>query len=216
MAQIPDSLRCPPTSSELDDAGVRMLKPSRRPGWLASTLRSPLNAAFDQLPYYTPISRAQMSAQTGGAELLMDPALVIIAADNDQHPGALSPGRGSQVRSFVLVLPDPADTLRASDGRLGLRSIWELLRGKLQRGGAAEKTAVLIVQGTVPAHQGSGLLSLCIRQLYAQLHARGYCTLRVTFIAEDNPGSAAVFARAGGYRLHGLSFFTAPLGQEQL
>ncbi|AXR74441.1 MULTISPECIES: hypothetical protein [Auritidibacter] len=32
--------------------------------------------------------------------------------------------------------------------------------------------------------------------------------LRVTYIGEDNPASAEVFRRAGGYRLHGIGFLT--------
>ena len=43
------------------------------------------------------------------------------------------------------------------------------------------------------ASQHSGL-SLVTREVYAGLVAGGYRRLRVTFIAEDNPASAAVFA----------------------
>ncbi|RAE71739.1 hypothetical protein DN540_32340, partial [Burkholderia multivorans] len=66
--------------------------------------------------------------------------------------------------------------------------------------------AVLIIQGTDPRFQGQGLLSLVTREVYAGLVAGGYRRLRVTFIAEDNPASAAVFAKAGGTPLHSLCF----------
>lgn len=192
VAGIPRHLRRAPTPFELREAGVEFVRPRRRPGCLARTLLPTLNASFAQLPYYTRIGEAQMRAQTAGAEFLMDPSLVVLA----RHGGRLA--------SFALVLPDPVDVIRRHEGRLGAGAAWDLLRQK-------PRDAVLIVQGTDPEFQGRGLLSLCIRQLYAALHAGGYERLRVTFIAEDNPASAAVFERAGGRRLHGLSFFMKEL-----
>ncbi|WP_051298121.1 hypothetical protein [Brevibacterium album] len=232
IAEVPAALRRPPTAYELEQAGVRFLRPRRRPGWLAHMLRPALNASFAQLPYFTEIGGAQMRAQTSGVELLMDPRLVVLAVEDagpreDAGGPVTADGRPPRARladrlahrftdrsarpeylvSFALVLPDPVDVLRAHDGRLGPRAALDLLRSA--RG--ASRTAVLIVQGTRPEHQGRGLLSLCVRRLYAALHAGGYDRLRVTFIAEDNPASAAVFARAGGRRLHGLCFFTRDL-----
>lgn len=200
IANIPSSLRRPPTPHELDQAGISFVRPRRRPGWLARVLRPTLNASFAALPYYTAIGTGQMRAQTAGAEFLMDRDLVVLAARQEG---------GSQLASFALVLPDPIDILRAHDGHLGARAGWDLLRASSRRSGPRD--AVLIIQGTDPAHQGRGLLSLCIRRLYAKLHSGGYERLRITFVAEENRASAAVFDRAGGRRLHGLSFFVKDL-----
>ncbi|GAA1188687.1 hypothetical protein [Nesterenkonia xinjiangensis] len=194
VRHIPPEKRRRPTKTELAAAGVRRLPASRLrlrgPRGQVELMRQALNASFAQLPYYTSISRRQMTRQTAGLELLMDPRLVVMLGD----------GSGD-LASFALVVPDPAPLLRRSRGELGLRQLPALLRrGRL-------RDAVLIVQGTRPDRQGEGLLTLVARELFAALHAGGWDHLRVTFIGEENHGSSAVFAKAGGRPLHRLSFF---------
>lgn len=153
-----------------------------------------LNAAFSALPYYTDIASEQLRSQMQGLPALMDPDLIVdITGAND--PTDAPP------RCFALVIPDPVPILRRHGGRLGVRTVLDLLRHR-----QTIKDAVLIIQGTDPCHQSSGLLSLAIRELNSALVAKGYRRLRVTFIAEDNPASAAVFARSGGRQLHRLVF----------
>ena len=209
VATIPDQYRTPPTVEEYRRAGVRPRKVTRwnlrgRSG-VVEHLRAGHNAAFAQLPYYTQISPAQMRAQAAGLEVLVDPRLVVIL-DHD-----LSPSASTGPASFALVVPDPVSILRSHNGRLGPRQLAELAGEKLRpvpHRTSSLRDAVLITQGTDPQLQGRGLLSLVSRQLFAQLCAAGYRTLRVTYIGEDNPASAEVFRRAGGYRLHGIGFLT--------
>lgn len=160
----------------------------------ADRLLPTLNAAFSALPYYTDIATEQLRSQMQGLPALMDPDLIVdITGAND--PADAPP------RCFALVIPDPVPILRRQGGRLGVRTVLDLLRHR-----QTIKDAVLIIQGTDPCHQSSGLLSLAIRELNSALVAKGYRRLRVTFIAEDNPASAAVFARSGGRQLHRLVF----------
>ncbi|GAB3193205.1 hypothetical protein [Nesterenkonia suensis] len=198
VRSVPPERRRRPTAAELSSAGVRRVPASRLRlrgvRGQVEMLRRGLNASFAQLPYYTPISRRQMVRQTAGLELLMDPRLMVLLADDS---GTLA--------SFALVVPDPAPLLRRSRGELGLRQLPALLRRGRLRGRLRD--AVLIVQGTRPDRQGHGLLSLVARELFAELHAGDWEHLRVTFIGEENPASAAVFAQAGGRPLHRLSFF---------
>ncbi|MGO1264173.1 MAG: hypothetical protein ACTH1I_09020 [Brevibacterium aurantiacum] len=129
-----------------------------------------------------------------GLPALMDPALVLDIVGSDEPEAAPS-------RCFTLVIPDPVPILRRHGGRLGPRAILELVINRRRL-----RDAVLIIQGTDPRFQGQGILSLVIRDLNAGLAAGGYRRLRVTFIAEDNPASAAVFERSGGRVLHELTF----------
>lgn len=219
IAGIPADRRTPPTRDELARAGVRVFSPwhkvvgpSRQPVGEAAAVRTrnalraihrTMNRAFAALPYYTRIDEAQWREQTAGLGLVMDPALVVLAARagaGDHAARAQLPG----CDSFALVIPDPIGGLRSSGGRLDLRAARELLGPLLRR---RPRDAVLIIQGTDPEAQGRGLLSIVTRQLFAALHARRYRRLRVTFIAEDNPASSAVFERAGGYPLHTVRFF---------
>lgn len=201
VGSIPAPRATSVAASEWEHLGLRRRAVSRF-GLRAFSQRllPTLNAAFAQLPYYTQISPAQLNAQMQGLSALMDPDLIIDligAHDPDTAP----------TRCFVLAIPDPVPILRRHGGHLGPRSLIDLVRKRNRI-----RDAVLIIQGTDPAHQGRGLLSLAIRELNSALAAGGYRRLRVTFIAEDNPASAAVFARSGGEVLHDLMFIDRRIG----
>lgn len=173
-----------PTAAEW---GTATLRYPRRFG-LADELLSALNASFSQLPYYTRISRTQLKSQMSGLGFILDRKLIPVVEIE------------GQLASFALVIPDPVDILRRGKGRIGVPEAWRILR-------ATPRDAVLIIQGTRPEFQGRGLLSLLTRQLYVNLRRGGYQRLRVTFIGRDNPASARVFEKVGGYRLHEISFY---------
>lgn len=197
LADIPAPRATAPTAAEAARAGVRLRHPTRiGTRRFVRRLLPTLNRAFARLPYYTPITPSQMAGQTAGLELLMDPAL-IVAADGLDDPADAPP------RCFALVVPDPTAVLRRHDGRLGPRAAADLLASHGRRG----CDAILLIQGTDPEHTGRGLLSLVLREVYANLAAGGYRRLRVTSIGRDNPASSAVFAHAGGRPLHGLAHY---------
>lgn len=181
--------------AEWSEHGLRR-RPVTRLGMrgFAARLLPTLNAAFSALPYFTQISPAQLRSQMAGLSVLADPSLIVDVVGAEEGDDAPS-------RCFALVVPDPVPVLRRHGGRLGPAALWDLLRHRSRL-----TDAVLIIQGTDPRFQGQGLLSLVTREVYAGLVAGGYRRLRVTFIAEDNPASAAVFAKAGGTPLHSLCF----------
>ena len=195
VGSIPAARATAVTADEWRRQGLRR-RPVSRLGLrrFADRLLPCLNAAFSELPYYTSITPAQLRSQMQGLSSLMDPDLII------DITGAGDPAEAPP-RCFALVIPDPVPVLRRHGGRLGMRTILDLLVHR-----RTMSDAVLIIQGTDPRYQGSGLLSLAIRELNCALVAKGYRRLRVTFIAEDNPASAAVFARSGGRQLHRLVF----------
>ncbi|MGC2940546.1 MULTISPECIES: hypothetical protein [unclassified Brevibacterium] len=195
VGSIPASRATAITAAEWHTRGLRRRHVSRFGlHRFRDRLLPTLNAAFSDLPYYTEISPEQLRSQMQGLSALMDPDLIIDIAGADD-PADAPP------RCFALVIPDPVPILRRHGGRLGVRTVLDLLRRR-----RTMTDAVLIIQGTDPSHQGSGLLSLAIRELNSALVANGYRRLRVTFIAEDNPASAAVFARSGGREMHRLVF----------
>lgn len=195
VGSIPAARATAVSESEWAQHGLRRRRVSRTGlRAFARRLLPTLNAAFAQLPYYTQISRAQLQSQMAGLPALMDPALVLDIVGSDEPEAAPS-------RCFTLVIPDPVPILRRHGGRLGPRAILDLVINRRRL-----RDAVLIIQGTDPRFQGQGLLSLVIRDLNAGLAAGGYQRLRVTFIAEDNPASAAVFEKSGGRVLHELAF----------
>jgi len=154
-------------------------------------LREMLNASFAQLGYYTEIDADELAAQTDGLAYLLDEAL-LLWLEKDGRPVA-----------FVVTVPDVSEFLMRVRGRLGVLNQLRLLatRGRYRR------DAVLIIKGTVPGEQGRGYLTLLSRELYRNLRAGGYRTLRSTFVERDNPASASQYRRMGGRPLHGHTFY---------
>ncbi|NQX26016.1 hypothetical protein HQQ81_01445 [Microbacteriaceae bacterium VKM Ac-2854] len=175
-------------------AGLRLEYGSRRRiGELIPELLTLLNRSFAALPYYTPITPAEMAAATDGLAYLLDEKLLLLARDS---------GSGEAV-AFVLVVPDITLFLQRIGGRMSLPRQLQLLATRRRY----RDEAILIIQGTDPTRQGRGILSLLSRQLQANLAAGGYRRLRSTYVGRDNIGSARQFARFGGTPLHGYTFY---------
>lgn len=158
-------------------------------------LRSMLNASFGELPYFTPITPEELADQTDGLAHLLDESLLLYAQRDDEP------------LAFILTLPDLSEFVMATGGRL---RIVDQLRLLLTRRRYRDE-AVLIIKGTVPGARGLGLMSALSRQLLVNLQRGGYRTLRVTFVGEENVGSAAQFEAMGGRRLHGVCFYRREL-----
>lgn len=176
--------------------GVRLHHGSRRRlGEQLPVLRSMLNASFAELAYYTPITSAELDAATDGLAWLLDEPLLLWAT------------RAGEPVAFVLTVPDVSGFVMRTGGRLSLVDQVRLLLTRWRY----RREAVLIIKGTVPAARGAGLMSLLAHRLLQNLQAGGYETLRVTFVGEDNPASAAQFRAMGGRPLHGITFYRRPI-----
>ncbi|WP_044439876.1 hypothetical protein [Agreia bicolorata] len=187
----------PPTPAELAAAGIRLEYGDKsKTDTLIPELLVVLNAAFEQLPYYTRITSAEMKAATDGLSFLLDEKLLLLARDEDSGEGV----------AFILVLPDISPFVQKVRGRLtALRQLELLLtRGRYRR------EAILIIQGTAPDRQGRGILTLLSRQLQVNLTEGGYRRLRTTTVGLDNVGSARQFSRFGGRPLHGSTLYRRP------
>ncbi|GIF22467.1 hypothetical protein BJ973_002791 [Actinoplanes tereljensis] len=166
----------------------------RRFGEQLPILREMLNASFARLGYYTEIDADELAAQTDGLAYLLDESL-LMWLEKDGRPVA-----------FVVTVPDVSRFLMARRGDLGLVNQLRLLATR----GRYRDEAVLIIKGTVPGEQGRGYLTLLSRELFRNLVAGGYRTLRSTFVERDNPASAAQYPRMGGRPLHGYTFYQRP------
>ncbi|MEP7764412.1 hypothetical protein [Sanguibacter sp. 25GB23B1] len=183
-----------PTTEEWAAAGLTLEHGRRRDvGRLVPELLGLLNASFEQLPYYTQITPAEMAAATDGLSFLLDEKLLLLARD----------ATSGEAVAFVLVVPDITTFLQSCGGRLGPLRQLQLLATR----GRYREDAVLIIQGTAPDRQGRGILTLLSRELHANLAAGGYRRLRSTYVGRENLGSARQFARVGGRPLHGYTFY---------
>jgi hypothetical protein len=188
----------PPTPHEYARAGIRLEYGDKtKTETLIPELLGVLNAAFEQLPYYTRITPAEMAAATDGLSFLLDERLLLLARDDVS---------GAPV-AFILVLPDISPFVQKVGGRLTALRQLELLLTR----GRYRQEAILIIQGTAPARQGRGILTLLSRQLQANLVAGGYRRLRTTTVGLENIGSARQFSRFGGTPLHGSTLYRRPI-----
>lgn len=187
-----------PSAQEWATAGLRLERGRRsQVARLVPEVLAVLNRSFAALPYYTAITDAEMAAATDGLGHLVDEDLLLLARD------AVT----DELVAFVLVVPDITAYVQHVGGRLGvLQQLWLLATRRRYR-----REAVLVVQGTDPARQGQGVLTLLSRTLHAHLATGGYTRLRSTFVGRDNPASAQQFRRAGGRPLHGVTFYRRPL-----
>ncbi|WP_199424100.1 hypothetical protein [Actinotalea solisilvae] len=187
-----------PGQDEWDAAGLTLERGRRSavPRLVPEVLEV-LNRSFAALPYYTPITPAEMAAATDGLGFLVDEDLLLLARDSVS--GALV--------AFLLVVPDLTAFVQRARGRLGPLRQLELLATR----GRYREEAVLVIQGTAPERQGRGVLTLLSRELHAALARNGYSRLRCTMIGRDNPGSARQLERFGGRPLHGTTFYRRPV-----
>ncbi|GGF28599.1 hypothetical protein [Subtercola lobariae] len=187
-----------PTAAEWASAGVRLEYGSKRHmKTLVPELLELLNASFEQLPYYTQITPAEMVAATDGLAFLLDERLLLVARD----------ARSSRATAFILVIPDITEFVQKVGGKLSLARQLQLLATRSRY----RREAVLVIQGTDPIRQGQGILSLLSRQLQVNLRAGGYRALRSTYVDRENVASTAQFARFGGRPLQGYTFYRRPL-----
>jgi hypothetical protein len=158
-------------------------------------LRAMLNASFAQLGYYTEITAEELATQTDGLSYLLDENLLLWLE------------KAGQPVAFLVTVPDISTFLMRVRGDLDLINQLRLLATRTRY----RREAVLIIKGTVPAEQGRGYLTLLSRELYRNLRAGGYHTLRSTFVERDNPASAAQYRRMNGRPLHGYTFYEKDL-----
>lgn len=157
-------------------------------------LRRLLNASFDQLGYFTPISESELRHQMEGVGFIADPKLFLFLER-----------RGEPI-AFMLALPDLSDTLRASRGRLGPGALLRAIRHARRT-----REALLVIKGTLPEVQGQGYMRLLSQHLLQNLRAGGYHTLRSTWVETSNPASAAQGAAMGGRPYQQVAFFSRPV-----
>ena len=76
----------------------------------------------------------------------------------------------------MLVVPDLSEFVMSTGGRLAVPDAARLLLTRRRY----RREAVLVVKGTVPEHQGRGLMRVLSGELLRGLRAGGYRTLRST------------------------------------
>ena len=150
-----------------------------------------LNASFAQRPYYTPISLDELEQRMEGLAYLLDERLLIYLL-RDGEPVA-----------FVVCIPDLSPFLAEVNGNLNwINQLRLVLNQKAYR-----REAIVLIGGVIPGCEGTGYIRLLMRELFRNLRAGGYSTLRTTSIERNNPAARSTFVKMKGRVLHDLAYY---------
>ena len=176
------------------DAGLRVrpIDPRRRDADMEQ-VRELINAAFLGNWSFVPITREEWSLQVGALLPLLDPALVLLAEVHGVPVGA------------TFAVPDFNVVLRGMNGRLVHPGAIGLLRR------ATRGAAVVILFAVRKQYQGLGINRLLNAGLVRALRRRGYRSLAITWIADQNAASLAQAKALGMEPLHALAMYERAL-----
>ncbi|MHA6761611.1 hypothetical protein [Streptacidiphilus sp. PAMC 29251] len=156
-------------------------------------LRGILNDSAEQVEQRTEVSPADFADRAAGLARVLDQDLLLYLT------------RAGEPVSFLLAVPDVSSYLTEALGRPGpLRRIG--LRTAVRRG-RYRAEAVLVASGTTPAWQGRGYATLLARELYRNLAAGGYGTLRGYRVPLGERAAEGPYRGMGGRPLQGTAFF---------
>lgn len=154
-------------------------------------IRQVLNDSFAENPMFVPLTADEMRFQSDGLSLVIDPAITQLVHDAE-GPAAV-----------MVCIPDLNPFLRATRSRYSLRTLGALWRLRTRR-----DRAVVIFGGVARRHQGRRIAGAVIAIVARALLDRGYRTLGVTWISDENQASLAQMRRLGAREMHRCALFT--------
>ncbi len=156
--------------------------------------REVLNDGFLDNPMFVPVSESEYLFQAGDMMWVIDKRISCVLHHRGRPVGV------------VLVIPDLNPMVKACQGRLGPRFIWEFLRTR-----TSGRRAVLIYQSVVRDLHGRGLNGAMLFKVVTALKAAGYDRLGTTWIADINTASLRQMEKLGARTLHRLHLFAKQL-----
>ena len=201
-----DDLRAVPRSRLLGEArrrelaadgiSFRPLERQRLAGELES-LRQLINVSFDRPetnPYFVPLTPEEFAFEIGELPRLLVPELVRFVE------------RGGHAVGVALVVPDYNQVVQPLRGEVRnpriINALWRWKR---------LDTATLILIALDPAAQGRGIGSALVGDAVETLLRRGYRRLNITWVADANAGSAALWTALGARPLHRVGTYAIAL-----
>ncbi len=191
----PDQLLGPAQKALLEDPDWRW-EPLGRFG-LSRQLRETcavLNDGFARNPMFVPLTKDEFLFASQGMALVMDGAIACIARHQGRPAGV------------ILCLPDLNPLLHASGYRLGWRT--PLAWWRHQR---RNRRAGIVFYSVCREHHGKGVNGVMLHRVLTAMRARGYASLGVSWISDDNAASLRQVGKLGARALHRLHLFRKPL-----
>ena len=153
-----------------------------------------LNASFQANPLFVPLTREEFQFQARDMVWIMDPQITVVAY-RDGEPAGL-----------VICIPDVNPLLRDTRSRANWTSPYHYCRHRLRR-----ERAIIIFASTLPAYQNTGMSSAILAEVTRRLVDRGYRSLGITWVADENRASLRLVEKMRGKALHRLHLYRKSL-----
>jgi GNAT superfamily N-acetyltransferase len=173
-------------------AGFRWEKATKRDlPRILEEIRVVMNDAFERNPFFAPLTKEEFWFQAKDLSFILDPEITALAYAAD---GSLA--------GAVVTIPDINTMLQRTGSKIGLSTLWELPRFKLKRG-----RALALFAAVRKDLHSLGLGWTLTAQVMRQLRSRGYQTLGVTWVSDENRASQALVRHVGGKPYHRLALY---------
>lgn len=174
---------------------ISLRSPSRiRLSRFMQDARAVLNAGFVDNPMFVPLTAEEFDHQAREMRWIMDPDISLVAYEADE-PIAV-----------VVCIPDLNPFLRRCRSRLTWRTPGAYLRSLMTR-----RRAVLLFMAVTPTRQRQGIMAAMLDVLLSRLDRRGYTSLGVTWVADENRASLRSLERIGARTHHRLCLYRKDL-----
>jgi hypothetical protein len=153
-----------------------------------------LNRGFANNPLFVPLTLEEFQFQA------KDLALFI-----DDHISYMAYYKGIPVTAS-LHIPDFTPFLKATKSRFRWNTLIKLLQHKRKR-----DRALLIFSSVLPEFQNTGIMSVISYLGIKSMRERGYKTIGITWISDENAGSLKIMQMLQGKQLHRLFLYSKSL-----
>lgn len=191
----PDSLLGPKQKAVFENADFQFVDPKSRPNKvIIEAIRKSLNAGFIDNPMFVPLTWDEIWFQAKDMMLIID-----------RHIASLVEYKGEAV-GVIVCIPNLNPFLKDVRSRLGLTAPYYFLKHKLR-----PESAVIIFYSVDKAFHSQGLNGAMLYRSTKALKERGYKTLGITWIAEENAASLRQTEKMGAKPMHQLHLFRKSL-----
>ncbi|MDF3822229.1 hypothetical protein P3G55_20160 [Leptospira sp. 96542] len=153
-----------------------------------------LNDGFHDNPMFVPLTEEEFLFPCDGMMWVIDEHISMVARENGRAVGVL------------LCIPDLNPFLRATRSRMGIATLWHLLKLKLFR-----RRASVIFFSVCRSHHGFGINGVLLHKVTSALKARGYTHLGLSWVSDSNGASHRQMQKLGAKVLHRLHLYRKAL-----
>ena len=191
----PETLLKPRIRERLDDTTLKWEQLESRDFAAAlDKIRIILNDGFQHNPMFVALTAPEILFQAKDLAHVLDPAITALVHDERGPAGV------------VLSMPDLNPMFRAMGSRLGISAPWHFMRDRMTR-----KRAVIVLASVAQRQQNNGLNGAMLYRVTRAMQRRGYESVGITWVADQNGASVRQTERLCARRMHRIHLYQKPV-----